>query len=762
MHRSLRRWLTGAAIASVTGLTFASAPAQVPSAHAAIAADATSGWSVACPPATGGDATCMAMSSANAAGSTPGPLGPADLQQAYDLQSGTQGAQTVAVVAAYHYPTAGSDLSAYRSHYGIAACTTASGCFKQVAWNGAAPPSSMPSAVGVTDVGTAASLDMISAVCPNCHILLVEANADSVVDSNPNATSDDGLGAAENEAVALGAKFIVNPWGALEAQIGGANETAWDKAYFNHPGIVITAASSMNGFGGIAYPAASQYVLAVGGTDLESNGSGGWTATTWSSTGSGCSENEPIPAWQTPTPSCGQRMLNDVSAAAGSGAFGIAYDDTNSGGLVGGSGTAFSAAIIAALYALAGAPAPGSSPASYPYTHPGALRDVADGSTNGTCDPSMAYQCTAVAGYDGPTGLGTPFDSTAFHTVGAKPAAVYTAAGASVFVTAADGSIQYDTVFNVGNGFLSYSGWTSLGGTWPGYPTAISTSDGSIWVFAIDGTVAGGNLFYDHLSPGSSGTWSGWTEIGNPGVNLLGTPTAVQDKSGAIHVFARAASTGNLWENVLPGGSTTWSGFNNLLGVLPNNVTAVVGVGGWMYMVGVGNNSALYYDELPPGGTWTGWTFLVSGKVTGVPAIFQDSTGTDQVFVRQISDGATLQSQLSNGSWTAYDRLGGNVQQDPAAWAGHGGTNRVYVISGNGFVYDDTESSGTWSGYAPVGTTNQGFSGVPGVVQDSSNNLYLFARASNGAIELSFLAAGTTTWPAFGPVGGGVMYASGG
>lgn len=178
---------------------------------------------------------------------------------------------------------------------------------------------------------------------------------------------------------------------------------------------MITAASGDHGYsGGIAYPAASPDVIAVGGTDLQPDASPrGYSETAWSSTGSGCSAVEPIPAWQTPTSAClTTRMLNDVAAAATSGNFGISYYDTHSSGLTYGSGTAFSAAIAAAAYALAGTPANTAYPASYLYGNASGLYDIADGSSNGTCStPSF---CTTEPGYDGPTGLGTPDGTSAF------------------------------------------------------------------------------------------------------------------------------------------------------------------------------------------------------------------------------------------------------------------------------------------------------------------------------------------------------------
>ena len=411
MRKTFRRRLTSATVRTVTALAFAAAATLTLGVGAA-----TADTFDPCTPAVGESATCAIMASIAAPGTTP--LGPADLRTVYGFQSATGGVgQTVAVVEAYHYASAASDLSAYRSNYGIASCTSASGCFRQVTWTGGTSFAGMSSAVGTgNDVADAASMDMISAVCPNCHILLVEANVDSI----PGNASD-GLGAAENEAVALGAGFIVNPWGAPEAAVGGL-ETGWDTSYFNHPGVLITAASEQFGASGITYPAASPDVIAVGGTDLTPGGSWrGYTETAWSGTGSGCSEFEAAQPWQTGTACAAQRPLNDISAAAASGAFGIAYDDSNyTPALTGGSGTAFSAAIVAAAYALdASATDLGDYPSAYLYAHPGNLRDIttSDGQTV-TCQwgPSA---CNAGTGYDGPTGIGTY--NMAFCAYGARP-----------------------------------------------------------------------------------------------------------------------------------------------------------------------------------------------------------------------------------------------------------------------------------------------------------------------------------------------------
>jgi subtilase family serine protease len=328
--------------------------------------------------------------------------GPADLRSAYKLPTTGGSGQTVAIVDAYGDTTAEADMGTYRSNYGLPACTTANGCFKKVNQNGV--QGSYPNNNQGWALETQLDLEMVSAVCPGCKILLVEA-------SNNLNTS---LYAAEDTAARLGATEISNSWGGGES----SSETT-DDAHFNHPGAAITVSSGDSGFG-VEYPAASRFVTAVGGTSLNhASNSRGWTETAWSGAGSGCSAYEAKPAWQT-DPGCAKRTVADVSAVADPNT-GVAVYDSNCNivgqilgqcfkgwGVVG--GTSASSPIVAGTYGLAGN---GGSVnyGSFPYSHISSLFDVTSGS-NGSCSPS--YLCTSGSGYDGPTGLGTPNGTAAF------------------------------------------------------------------------------------------------------------------------------------------------------------------------------------------------------------------------------------------------------------------------------------------------------------------------------------------------------------
>jgi hypothetical protein len=365
-----------------------------------------------CATAKKGEFTCFALRRTDVKGAkgvqpnlTPSGYGPADLAGAYSLPSGGGSGATVAIVDAYDDPSAEADLAVYRSQYGLPACTTANGCFSKVNQTGGpTPPSPDPDWAGEISL----DLDMVSAVAPAAHILLVEADS---------ASSDD-LGAAVDEAVALGAGYVSNSYGTGYDSTPGSGEdpseiTSLD-AHYNHPGVAVVASSGDSAYG-VSYPAASQYVTSVGGTSLvRDSGTRGWSESVWNNSygggGSGCSLFEPKPSFQTDS-GCAMRTEVDVSADADPVTGVAVYDSYQASGWGVFGGTSASSPIIASVYADAGTPAAGTYPNSYPYAAPGSLNDVAVGS-NGTCSPG--YLCTAGPGYDGPTGLGTPNGTAAF------------------------------------------------------------------------------------------------------------------------------------------------------------------------------------------------------------------------------------------------------------------------------------------------------------------------------------------------------------
>ncbi|MBV8171019.1 MAG: S53 family peptidase [Candidatus Eremiobacteraeota bacterium] len=321
----------------------------------------------------------------------PAGYGPTQLQSAYSLPSATQGlGQVVAIVDAYDDPNAESDLAVYRSTFGLAPCTTGNGCFIKVNQNGVA--SGYPSADSGWALEISLDLDMVSAVCPKCDIILVEANSNFDSDLY---TADD------TAATTCGANVVSNSWGGPEY-----SSEQLDESNFNHVGVVMTFASGDNGYES-SYPSSSQYVTSVGGTSL--SGGPPWSETVWSGSGSWCSQYIAQPSWQaalgsTYTSVCGMRISNDVAAVADPSTGLAVYDTYPSGGWLVVGGTSAATPIIGSVYALAGNE--GSITAgSYPYSHSASLNDILSGS-NGSCGGT--YLCTAQPGFDGPSGWGTP------------------------------------------------------------------------------------------------------------------------------------------------------------------------------------------------------------------------------------------------------------------------------------------------------------------------------------------------------------------
>lgn len=318
---------------------------------------------------------------------------PAAIHLAYHIPNTGGSGQTIGIVDAYDDPNAESDLGVYRAQFKLSACTTANGCFQKLNEMGQAGPYPPGDASWGSEISL--DLDMASAVCPACHIVLVEGDNSSFI----------SLGRSVVTAVAQGANVVSNSY-------SGSDYKASDKHY-DQPGHVIVAASGDNGFGA-TFPGSLASVVSVGGTSLfKSSNPRGWIEWAWSGTGSGCSAVVPKPAWQHDT-GCTMRTQNDISAIANPNTGVAIYDTYGLGGswFVYG-GTSVATPIIASMFALAGDEASQHAARGIWAARGRHMYDITQGS-NGTCSPSP-YLCTAGPGYDGPTGWGTPNGLTVFQ-----------------------------------------------------------------------------------------------------------------------------------------------------------------------------------------------------------------------------------------------------------------------------------------------------------------------------------------------------------
>jgi subtilase family serine protease len=391
------------ALAGVTLLgTVATGPAQAqpaPNTATDLAATSAHAERSLCPPTSKRVFRCMARlkprtstaSTMHLAAAKVLGLTPADIRAAYNLPAKGGKGQTIAIVDAYDHPKVEADLAVYRKTFKLGACTTANRCFRKVNQRG-------HSKVPAPDAGWAGEIALdvqaVSAVCPSCKILLVEADS----------AEGDSLGAAVNTAVRLGATVVSNSYGGPET-----NGIARDgKKYYTHPGVPQVVSSGDNGFQDSEFPAALAQVWAIGATYLEKTKSG-YQETAAYFSGSNCSAWIAKPSYQKDT-HCPGRTVADISAA-GDGPNGFAVYDTYglgaNGGWIGMAGTSLSAPLVAAMIGLAGNPAKASQP-SYAYAHRSGLKDVVGGNNSYIEDCGGDYLCNALKGYDAPTGLGSP------------------------------------------------------------------------------------------------------------------------------------------------------------------------------------------------------------------------------------------------------------------------------------------------------------------------------------------------------------------
>ncbi len=348
----------------------------------------------------------------------PGCYGPAALQSAYNVTAlaKTRGkGVTVALVDAYGYPGVQADLNEYRAAFGLPPCKA--GCFKVVNQNGKTSPLPKPNSNPNDDWRgeQALDIDMVSALCPNCHILLVQ----TVNDFSNN------LAAGAVTAANLGAAVVSNSY--------AGNEYAASDPSYARTGVVYTASAGDSG-AGPGQPCSLPSVVCVGGTSLRpATNARRWNEVVWDgltvnecgtagnspcATGSGCSTIVPKPGWQHDK-GCTMRSESDISADADP-YTGVAIACKPCGGdathlLEGDGGTSASSPMIAALIALAGNARTVAQPQGI-WKHGGSkgFNDVTVGTNEskaaGTfiCPQSYVYICKARKGYDGPTGWGTP------------------------------------------------------------------------------------------------------------------------------------------------------------------------------------------------------------------------------------------------------------------------------------------------------------------------------------------------------------------
>ncbi|MBV9719242.1 MAG: hypothetical protein JOZ77_07975 [Candidatus Eremiobacteraeota bacterium] len=320
------------------------------------------------------------------------------IEAAYSLTGYLAGGSgtNVALIEVGDLAGASSDLATYRTQYGLGAANLTK-------YNENGKRSNYPPGCGDYDwcVETDLDMDMVSATCPKCNILLIEAKA-GVKD----------LEAAEASAVKLGATIVSNSWGCYASyDCGDPNFPN----YFDTPHITYMAATGDTGYGSLSSPAVLSTVIAVGGTQLELSG-GNYSESIWDDTSAGCADPQNVggsgvskPPWQR-DPDCTYRTVGDISAEAGCSPGVVIYVGSG-GGWTAACGTSAASPLTAGVVALAGDATghkAGKTFWSFDSKRHKKYFNHPSGTGYGTCGGYLCGVGRYKKYYSGPGGWGTP------------------------------------------------------------------------------------------------------------------------------------------------------------------------------------------------------------------------------------------------------------------------------------------------------------------------------------------------------------------
>ncbi len=311
-------------------------------------------------------------------------ISPDTIKMVYHLpKSGGHGA--IAIIGAYDDITIEKDLNVFNKTLGLPECTIKNGCFEKHLI------SKQTKSNSGWNLETSLDVEWAHAIAPDAKILLVEA----VTQSGANLLRAVDYASSRPDVVAISMS-----WGGAEF----VEEKKLDSHFVSKSRAIFFASSGDSGWGA-SWPAASENVVAVGGTSLAFANDGSFEReTAWQGSGGGVSSYESQPAYQS---------LYSISRAHGMRAIpDVSYDaDPRSGFSVYAKGvwyvlggTSAGAPQWAAIQSL------GLSAASeklYADKSSDAFatffRDIVSGS-NGDC----GYYCHARKHYDYITGLGSP------------------------------------------------------------------------------------------------------------------------------------------------------------------------------------------------------------------------------------------------------------------------------------------------------------------------------------------------------------------
>ena len=325
----------------------------------------------------------------SSAATKPSGLTPEIIKKIYHLPE-TGGKGTIAIIGAYNNSLIENDLGFFSKQFNLPACTIKNGCLEK-------HKLSAKNIINTNwSIETSLDVEWAHAIAPNAKILLVEAETPS----GKNLIKAIDYARKRNDVVAISMS-----WGGLEF----SDEISLDSYFANNNGIVFFASSGDNG-SGVSWPAASNKVVAVGGTSLNLGSDKSLISeNAWRGSGGGISRYENEPIWQKNykiRKANGYRAIPDVSYNAdphsGFAVYCSINQSKNNWYVLG--GTSAGAPQWAAIQSLGLSANPSRLYSAKAKINSNTyFRDIISG-TNGDC----GYFCTARAHYDYVTGLGSP------------------------------------------------------------------------------------------------------------------------------------------------------------------------------------------------------------------------------------------------------------------------------------------------------------------------------------------------------------------
>jgi hypothetical protein len=635
----------------------------------------------------------------------PGSFTPAQIQQAYQFnqESDNGFGETIVIVDAYNDPYIQSDLNTFDAEFSLPSAT-----ISVVNETGG---SSLPSAdsTGGWEMEESLDVEWAHAMAPGASITLVEASS---------AGNSDLLTAVKYAS--QHANVVSMSWGG-----GEFSGEASDDSYFSVPGVAFVVASGDSG-APAEWPAASPNVLAVGGTSLSLNSSGGWGSETgWSASTGGPSALLPQPSYQQGVVTTGttMRATPDVAYDASSTGTYSVYDsdpyEISAGryatlGWVAVYGTSAGAPQWSAILAIAdqARAAASLSPLNSSgaqqvmdilYQNPGDFHDI----TSGTSTGHPAY--SAGPGYDYVTGLGTPMVNLIVGSLDGNASTT----PADTMIVSAPSSATAGTPFTYTVTAENASGNVDTGFT------------GTIRFASTDGKIQGLPSAYT-FTTGNDGVASFTVTLGTVGSQTI---TETSASGSVVSTITVSTATANTF--VISGLSTATVGTSESFTVTVEDAYGNVATG---YTGTVAFSSSDTAATLPGN---TPFTLANAGKQTF--SVIFGTPGTQSLTVTDTAN-ATLKTTQSGISVSppAPTGLAANAVSSSQI-------NLTWGVSAGATGYEIERSLSAGSGFAVVGTaTTTSFSDT-GLTAGTPYYYQVIATGGGNSSAASNIASATTT-----------------